>query len=108
MKPILTFILLLFLSCPVVATEVLSAGYIKGLSYRGGFVMFKVVDNGVNYCSQCPVDPGAMGVGRCWVDESKSSQISMLITAKATNKPISGRVYSFSTNCTIYQMTVGD
>jgi len=109
MKKILLLTLLFCASFPAFSSEALGSGSISNLSYRGGFVMFKVVGaNGVNKCEQCPVDPGKMGVGRCWVNENEKSQVSMLLTAKVTNKEIRGRVYSFSTNCTLYQMTLSD
>lgn len=75
------------ISTPLLASDGLQAGHIKDLSYRGGWVMFKVVnDAGVNRCEQCPVDPGNLGTKRCWVKETKSAQISMILSAQARNK----------------------
>lgn len=91
------------------ASDALPSGSIKGLSYRGGWVTFKVVNSlGVNQCASCPTDPGAMNSGNCWVEESKTAQLSMLLGAQARNKSISGRVSSLTTNCEVYQMTVAD
>ncbi len=91
------------------ASEALPPGSVKGLSYRGGWVMFKVVnDSGLNYCGECPTDPGAMGSGRCWIAESKNAQLSMLLSAQARDKKIYGRVSSLNSSCNVYQMTVGD
>lgn len=91
------------------ASDALSPGSIKELSYRGGWVMFKIVnDSGVNYCNECPTDPGAMGAGRCWINESKSAQLSMLLSAQARDKKVYGRVGSLNSSCNVYQMSIAD
>ncbi len=91
------------------ASDALSPGIVKGLSYRGGWVMFQVKsDSGVNYCGECPTDPGRLGSGRCWIEENKTAQLSMLLSAQARNKKIYGRVSSLSSSCNVYQMTIGD
>lgn len=71
--------------------------------------MFKVVnDSGNNFCQSCPTDPGKMGSQKCWVKGDESAQISLILSAQARDKKISGRVFDFDTNCNLYQMTVAD
>lgn len=91
------------------ASDALSPGIVKELSYRGGWIMFQVKsDSGINYCGECPTDPGGLGSGRCWIEENKNAQLSMLLSAQARNKKIYGRVGSLNSSCNVYQMTVGD
>lgn len=68
-------LLVVLLSLDVSATEPVTYGKIKTLTYRGGWMMFTIVgaDN-VNYCSNCPADPGAKGTQKCWIEETKSAQ----------------------------------
>ncbi len=103
-------VLFLFgISSSLFASEAVPIGKISELSYRGGYVTFRVVnDQGVNYCSACPTDPGNRGAGKCWVKESKTVQIGMLLSAQARGKKIYGRVGGFSTSCEVYQMSVED
>ncbi len=91
------------------ATEPVAYGKIKTLTYRGGWVMFTIVgaDN-VNYCSSCPADPGVQGTQKCWIEETKSAQLSMLLAAQARDKMVRGRVISLTQNCNVYEMTVQD
>lgn len=97
------------LSFSVNATEPVAYGKIKTLTYRGGWVMFTMVgaDN-VNYCSTCPADPGAQGTQKCWIEETKSAQLSMLLAAQARDKMVRGRVISLTQNCNLYEMVVQD
>ena len=101
------FITLLF--CPVLATEAVAYGKVKTLTYRGGWVMFTIVGaNNVNYCSSCPADPGAQGTQKCWIEETKSAQLSMLLAAQARDKMVRGRVISLTQNCNLYEMVIQD
>ncbi|EKE70275.1 hypothetical protein B3C1_14273 [Gallaecimonas xiamenensis 3-C-1] len=99
----------LCLSLSSMATESMNSGYIKGLSYRSGWVTFRVVDGaGINQCEPCPTDPGALGTGRCWIPEQRAAQLSLLLSALAMGKKINGRVYAKESNCEIYQMSIED
>lgn len=90
-------------------SEAVQAGYVKGLSYRQGYVNFQVVgDDGSNYCSACPTDPSAMGAQRCWIAESQKTEVSMILLASAQNKKISGRVVAFASDCGVYQLSIQD
>lgn len=84
-------------------------GKIKTLSSRGGYVTFEMVDdNGVNQCQSCLVDPGGRSNNRCWVKETEEVKISLLLSAQARDKKITGRVVNLTNSCEIYQLTVED
>lgn len=100
-------ILCLFLAVPVYASEGFDYGYIKNLSYRGDYVTFNVeTESGANLCAACPTDPGLRGTKACWIHESETVQISILLSAHARGKKVAGRVAEFATSCGVYQMTV--
>lgn len=91
------------------ASEGFAVGQIRQLTYRGGYVSFKVVGDGeVNYCSACPTDPGLQGSQKCWIPDAQKSELAVLLLAKAQSKGIVGRVYAFATDCTVYEMTMQD
>lgn len=103
------FPFLLLISLESFATEGFGYGHIKSLTYRGGWVMFTVVsENNENYCAKCPVDPGSQGISKCWIEESKTAQLSMLLSAQARNKKVGGRVFGLASNCNVYEMTIQD
>jgi len=104
------YCLLAALLCfPAYATEPVGYGKVKSLTYRNGWVMFTLVgaDN-VNYCSSCPVDPAVQGTQKCWIQETKSAQLSMLLAAQARDKMVRGRVISLVQNCNLYEMVIQD
>lgn len=90
------------------ASESLAMGTVSSLTSRSGWMTFRVMSNGVNLCEPCPVDPGARGYSRCWVDQADKSRVALLLTAQATGKKIYGRVTSYSTNCEVYQLSIED
>jgi hypothetical protein len=80
-------ILLSAISISCFASDPIAAGKVKNLSYRAGWVMFKVVnDSGVNLCQSCPTDPGSMNRQHCWIKSDETAQISMLLSAQARDK----------------------
>jgi len=102
-------LLLALISLSTYASEPIPTGKIKNLTYRAGWVMFKIVNaSGVNACETCPTDPGAMGSKRCWIKGDESAQLSMILSAQARDKSISGRVTDLSSSCGLYQMSVSD
>lgn len=102
-------VLILGLSNFAFSSEAVPAGKIKELSYRGGYLTFKIVsDSGVNSCEACPTDPGNRSSRKCWISEDKSVQVSMLLFAQARDKKIFGRVGQFTTVCDVYQMSIDD
>ncbi|MCP4490644.1 MAG: hypothetical protein GY820_25530 [Gammaproteobacteria bacterium] len=111
MKYVAKIVLLgaLLFSANSMASVNIPIGSIKQISYRGGYITLKIVgDDGTNYCEPCPVDPGKRSTKKCWIQETKTAQISMLLSAQARGKKIYGRVGDFSTVCEIYQMSIED
>lgn len=92
------------------ATDPINAGNLRALTLRQGYVMFKVISSdGTNQCAPCPYDPGNMGAGGyCWIAETDSPKLSVLLLARAQESMISGRVTDMATNCTVYQLTMND
>lgn len=92
------------------ATDPIASGYVRRLTFRGEYAMFKVVSaDGTNQCLPCPADPAGFNKGEfCWVKETDRTKISALMLAKAQGSMISGRVSDLLTDCTIYQLTVYD
>lgn len=98
-----------FMSFMSAASDPISSGLIKNLSYRGDWVMLKIVDeNGLNHCKPCPTDPAAFGKGACWISKNSNAQLSMILSAQAQQKYMHGRVIDLTSNCEIYQMTIVD
>jgi hypothetical protein len=88
-------------------SDALSPGYVSNLSYRAGYVMFSIIgSNGTNACSACPTDPGSMSAQNCWIAQSQTAELSILLLASAQGKMVSGRVNAFATDCTVYQLNV--
>lgn len=107
MRYLTTLLTLLTVSQVTQASEAIPIGEISEVSYRGGWVTLKVIgEDGTNYCAPCPVDPGGRSTQKCWIEETKQAQISMLLSAQARDKRVYGRVSDFSTNCDIYQMSI--
>lgn len=91
------------------ATDPIAIGNITDLSYRGGYYIFEITNGGTNSCAPCPADPGAMASGQnCWIAETQTAQLAMLLSAHAQGLRLSGRVVSIASNCSVYQMTVAD
>lgn len=91
------------------ATDPVAIGYVTDLSYRGGYYIFKITNGSTNSCAPCPGDPGAMAAGQnCWIAETQTAQLAMLLSAHAQRLRVSGRVVAISSNCSLYQMTVAD
>ena len=105
-------ILLIFIfgfSSEIFASDALPLGEISQISYRGGYVTFKVIGpDGQNYCESCPTDPGQRSSRKCWIKEDKQFQLSMLLSAQARDKKVYGRVGSLETSCNVYQMSIED
>lgn len=98
-----------FMSFMSAASEPISSGMIKNLSYRGDWVMLKIVDeNDLNHCEPCPTDLAAFGKGACWISKNNNAQLSMMLSAQAQQKDIHSRVIDLTSNCKIYQMTIVD
>ncbi|NQY33700.1 MAG: hypothetical protein HRT37_01770 [Alteromonadaceae bacterium] len=96
-------------SFSIIASELIEKGHIKEISYRAGYITLKIIaDDGTNFCEACPADPGGRSDNKCWIEETKEAQISMLLSAQARGKKVYGRVMNFSTNCNIYQMSIDD
>lgn len=110
MKTILNFLsLVIFSTCfSATASDNLSPSIISKLSYRGGYILFELNNNGTNSCAPCPTDPSGFGSKKCWVSEDKKVQVSMILAAHAQGKKLEGRVNGLTTNCEIYQMTIID
>ncbi|WP_299006297.1 hypothetical protein [uncultured Shewanella sp.] len=96
------------LSGQLLASDAINEGSISDVSYRDGFVTLRVIggDGETNHCDKCPSDPGGFGFNKCWIEESKTAQISLLLSAQARGKKIAGRVYDITKDCTLYQMSV--
>ncbi len=108
MRVALLVVGLMYASCASAATVGIPYGDVKSLTYRGGWVSFKIVgEDGTNYCSSCPTDPGLQGREKCWIEETKNAQLSMILSAQARGKMIRGRI-SDQANCNVYEMTVQD
>ncbi len=100
-------VVLLSTSQVALSSDPIDPGLVSQLSYRGGYVTFKVVgDDGKNYCDDCEGDPGGFGTKVCWIEETKKAQISILLFAIARGKKIYGRVSNSVTSCKVYQMTI--
>lgn len=109
MKTRLFIVLLSLFSSTVNASDPLASGYVTTLTYRGGYYIFQITKNGVNSCQPCPGDPGqATGANYCWISETRTAQIAMLLMARAQGLEVRGRVNGITTDCTIYQMTIQD
>lgn len=109
MKAGFLFLLLTLFSSTVNATDPLASGYVTTLTYRGGYYIFQITKNGANSCQPCPGDPGlATGANYCWISETKTAQIAMLLMARAQGLEVRGRVTGITTDCAIYQMTIQD
>lgn len=88
-------------------TDPINAGHLKNVTWRHGWITFYIIGaDGTNYCEPCPVDSSATNYNRCWISDTKSAQVSMLLLADAQDRLLSGRVIDITTDCTVYQMTV--
>ncbi|WP_299494775.1 hypothetical protein [uncultured Shewanella sp.] len=98
------------LSGQLLASDAINQGSISDVAYRDGFVTLRVIgsDGDTNHCDKCPSDPGGISTSKCWIEESKTAQISMLLSAQARGKKITGRVHDIAKDCTLYQMTLQD
>ena len=88
--------------------SVAATGKPTDLSHRGGYLMFKVIkDDGTNFCSSCPTDPGKFGSGRCWLPDADKTKITMLMTAYTLGKNVRPRM-SGASSCDVYEMRIVD
>lgn len=95
------------LSGQLMASEAINIGKISEISYREGYVTLRIIgDDGTNYCEACPSDPGGRSTKKCWIEESKTAQISMLLSAQARGKKVYGRVLDMTKDCKLYQMSI--
>lgn len=89
------------------ASDPIAAGDVTNLTYRSNYILFQVVNNGVNSCANCPADPAGLGNGGyCWVATTQTAEIAIILAAQSQNSLVSGRVNALATDCTVYQMTV--
>lgn len=102
--------LLLGVQPSALATNPITYGYVRILTFRGEYAMFKVVSaDGTNQCQPCPADPANFSSGTyCWIRETDKTKVSALMLARAQGAMISGRVSDLATNCTMYQLTMHD
>ena len=86
------------------ATDAVGPGLVSSLAYRGGYILFALVNGSVNYCQPCPSDPSGMASGGyCWIAEAQKTQVAMLLAAQAQGVMLLGRVNALSSDCTMYQ-----
>ncbi|MFC1747386.1 hypothetical protein ACFL2V_01120 [Pseudomonadota bacterium] len=82
----------------------------KNITYRGGYVMFKVTDpaTDVNACAACPIGPGGYNAGHCWISDTKKAQLSLLLMAKAMGNQVKGRADNLTSACEVNELSVLD
>lgn len=103
-------VLLVFLTVTAIArsswaSEAIPSGKVEQLTYRNGYVMFKVNSPAGNGCASCAADPvGFSSGGFCWVQDTNNTIISMLLMSQSRKDDVYARVLSWQ-DCSVYQLT---
>lgn len=109
MRKMITAALLVFgVGHQAQATDPVDFGTVSELTYRNGYYVFRLNNSSGNSCQPCPLDPATVGYNKCWIHESKTVQIALLLSAHAQGLRVTGRVNDIATDCTVYQMRVED